>query len=149
MKGFEIKNAYQDDIPALALLLGRLFRMEKDFNASVKAQERGLALVLASPQAVLKTAWYDQRLIGMASGQLVVSTSEGAPSAWIEDVIVEDEFRGQGVGSLLLGSLEAWAAEKGATRLQLVADLDNARALKFYKGRGWKPTNLTVVKKKL
>lgn len=80
----------------------------------------------------------------MVTVQLVISTAEGAASAWIEDVVVLEPYRMAGVGRALLGEALKWARDKGATRAQLVVDLDNVPALKFYEALAWKPTRLGV-----
>ena len=82
--------------------------------------------------------------IGVASAQLVISTAEGAPSAWIEDVVVHSDFRRRGIGKLLLGHLLEWAGERGATRAQLLTDTKNEGAELFYNGLGWQTTRLVV-----
>jgi GNAT superfamily N-acetyltransferase len=81
-------------------------------------------------------------VIAMATAQLVVSTAEGAWSAWIEDVVVAQNFRRLGIGGSLLAALLDWAREKGATRAQLLADRSNAPALDFYRRLGWQSTQL-------
>jgi GNAT superfamily N-acetyltransferase len=73
---------------------------------------------------------------------LVISTAEGAPSAWIEDVVIEADWRGKGLGRALLAYVLQWARSQGATRAQLLADLDNAPALEFYEHLGWQSTRL-------
>jgi GNAT superfamily N-acetyltransferase len=78
----------------------------------------------------------------MCSGQLVYSTAEGAASVWIEDVVVAEAWRGRSIGRALLGSVLDWAAARGATRAQLLADLDNQPALDFYRKLGWAETRL-------
>ena len=83
----------------------------------------------------------------MVSAQLVISTAMGAPSAWIEDMVIREQFRGQGVGKALLEKAKDWAKTKGAKRVQLIADADNAAALNFYKHLEWQPTRLFALKK--
>lgn len=80
----------------------------------------------------------------MASAQLLISTAQGAPSAWIEDVVVQEALRGQGIARILLRELLAWAQLQGATRAQLLADNSNTPALDFYRHVGWQPTRLTA-----
>lgn len=140
-----IEPACRADIPALIDLLGSLFELEKDFSADRAKQRRGLELLLAqgSERALLLVARSPgDEIAGMASGQLVISTAEGAPSAWIEDVVVRPGLRGQGIGRALLEALLAWAQRHGATRAQLLADLGNAPALEFYRRTGWQSTQL-------
>ena len=89
----------------------------------------------------------NQHLVGMVTAQLVVSTAEGGLSAWIEDMVVAEEFRRKGIGCTLLDAMSAWAAEHGATRLQLLADRTNEPALRFYERMGWRQTRLVCLRK--
>lgn len=138
-----ITTATAADIPELIGLLGILFAIEQDFTPDVEKQRRGLTGLLASPSGQVAIARDAQgRAIGLATAQLVISTAEGAPSAWIEDVVVEADWRGKGLGRALLAYVLQWARSQGATRAQLLADLDNAPALEFYQHLGWQSTRL-------
>jgi len=143
LKDVTITPASEADIPDLIDLLGILFSIEQDFSPDPDKQRRGLAALLASPTghiAIARDA--TSRAIGMATAQLLISTAEGAPSAWIEDVVVREDFRGKGLGRALLDAVLAWARARGAVRAQLLADLDNAPALAFYDRLDWQPTRL-------
>jgi GNAT superfamily N-acetyltransferase len=83
----------------------------------------------------------------MVTGQLVVSTAEGGASVLVEDMVVDGAERGLGVGRRLLDEIDRWAGERGATRLQLLADRDNAAALAFYDRTGWVRTRLVAVRR--
>lgn len=132
------------DIPDLVTLLHRLFAIEQDFQADPEKQIQGLTRLIASPAmahiAVARDG--DGRVVAMVSAQLVISTAEGAPSAWIEDMVVAPEWQGRGVGRRVLAAVLAWAKDQGATRAQLLADLDNAPALAYYDHLGWQATRL-------
>ncbi len=132
------------DLPNLVALLHRLFAIEQDFQADPEKQIQGLTRLMASPAmahiAVARDG--DGRVVAMVSAQLVISTAEGAPSAWIEDMVVAPEWQGQGVGRRVLAAVLAWAKDQGATRAQLLADLDNAPALAYYDHLGWQATRL-------
>lgn len=146
MTAFTIQAAQREDVPELIKLLDALFTIEQDFTPNHSAQQRGLALLLQQPDmayiAVAKTT--QGNVIGMASAQLVVSTAEGAFSAWIEDVVVDANYRQRGIGSALLANVVSWAEANGATRAQLLADMDNTPALDFYQRTGWKMTRLVA-----
>jgi len=143
MNGFTITPASEADIPELIGLLAVLFAIEQDFSPDPDKQRRGLAALLASPTGHIAIARDTaSRAVGMATAQLVISTAEGAPSAWIEDVVVREDFRGKGLGRALLDAVLDWARSRGAVRTQLLADLDNAPALAFYERVGWQPTRL-------
>ncbi|BBP00984.1 GNAT family N-acetyltransferase [Sulfuriferula nivalis] len=148
MAAYTIQAACHDDIPALIVLLDTLFTIEQDFTPNHAAQQQGLELMLQqADMAYIAIAKNDAgSVIGMASAQLVVSTAEGAFSAWIEDVVVDANYRQHGIGSALLANVLDWATSKGATRAQLLADLDNTPALDFYQRTGWKMTRLVAHK---
>lgn len=141
-----ITRAKRGDLADLVRLLGQLFSIEQDFQPVAARQHRGLELLLRAPRRALLLVARDAggRAIGFASAQLVVSTSEGALSAWIEDVIVAGDYRGRGLGRALIQRLLAWARQQGATRAQLLVDIDNVPALLFYDSLGWQPTRLAA-----
>ncbi len=132
------------DIPDLVALLRILFAIEQDFQADPEKQVEGLARLIASPAMAHIAVAREQggRVVAMVSAQLVISTAEGAPSAWIEDMVVAPDWQGRGVGRRILDSVLAWAKDQGATRAQLLADLDNAPALAYYDHLGWQSTRL-------
>jgi len=144
IQDFLISDAVDSDIPMLISLLAELFSIEQDFSPDMTKQSRGLELLISLPeQGVIKVAKTNtNEIIGMVSAQLVISTAEGAPSAWIEDMVVKRDYRTQGIGRRLLDEALNWARSKGATRAQLLVDLDNTPALGYYDHLGWQGTRL-------
>lgn len=139
-----IDNAVETDVPMLVALLAELFSIEQDFHPDTDKQAQGLHLLIASPdRGVVKVARDDAgAAIGMVSAQLVISTAEGAPSAWVEDMVVARAWRAQGLGRRLLDAALEWAKGKGATRAQLLIDLDNVPAIGYYTHLGWQGSRL-------
>ncbi len=143
-----IRKATAADVEALVLLLADLFSIEADFRPDVERQRRGLALLLAAPaQGLVLVAERGGAVVGMVTVQLVVSTAEGAQSGLVEDMVVTSGERGRGVGRRLLEVAESWARERGATRLQLLADRENGPALRFYERMGWRGTRLVCLRR--
>jgi ribosomal protein S18 acetylase RimI-like enzyme len=141
-----VRCATEADLPMLVELLRALFAIEPDFSFEPGLQRRGLAAMLADPdRRVVLVAEGDGAAVGMATGQLLVSTAEGGLACVVEDVVVAADWRHHGIGGWLLDQLARWAAERGATRLQLVADRDNASALGFYERHGWRRTRLVAL----
>ena len=123
-------------------LLDLLFTMEADFCPDPARQRQGLALLLDDGRARVLVAERADGVVGMCTGQLVVSTAEGGPALLVEDVVVDPDHRGRGVGSALLAALTEWARGRGVRRLQLLADGNNGPALAFYDRLGWRATAL-------
>jgi GNAT superfamily N-acetyltransferase len=82
----------------------------------------------------------------MCSGQLLVSTAEGGFSLLVEDVVVDEKWRGRGVGRLMMEAISDYARGKNVRRLQLLADRNNTPALAFYHRLGWKGTELICLR---
>lgn len=140
---FIIRRAIQSDISSLIKLLRILFSIETDFSFDELNQRRGLEMMLGDcTKRCIMVAELNRQIVGMCSAQLLVSTAEGGIVALIEDVVVEEVCRKQGIGKNLLISIERWAMEQGASRLQLLADRNNTSALDFYQTMNWKQTQL-------
>ncbi len=145
---FLIEPATLEDIPALVRMLSELFSIESDFHPDHDKQTRGLTLLIHSPHAaVLVARDHSRHPVAMVTAQLVISTAQGAPSAWVEDVFVAALYRHHGLGKQMLAAAESWAKSRGATRMQLLVDLDNIPAVDFYAHLGWQTTRLAARRK--
>jgi ribosomal protein S18 acetylase RimI-like enzyme len=143
-----IRRAKSWDIPVLVELLRELFTIEVDFEFNAGLQEQGLSLMIGSPETrcvmVVET---DQKVVGMCTGQLVVSTVKGGFSGLVEDMVINQNYRRKGLGGRLLKAVEKWCINKGAQRIQLLADKNNQKALRFYSKCGWQHTQLICLRK--
>lgn len=142
-----IRPAKRQDIDDMLLLLQQLFGIEEDFQFDAVRQSRGLELLLDSSNGIIMVAEEQGSVIAMGTAQLVISTSEGRPSLLIEDVVVKPSWHKQGIGSKILQKLGDWGANKGARRMQLLADQTNSPALNFYHQQGWQQTLLICLRK--
>lgn len=144
-----IRNARLEDIDALIGLLQELFAIEADFAFEEKKQRRGLKLLLdgCGKHRCVRVAASKDLIIGMATIQTLLSTAEGGVVGLVEDVVVREDRRGEGIGSQLLQSIESWAEKRGVCRLQLLADKNNSSAIHFYKNHQWNDTKLICLRK--
>jgi ribosomal protein S18 acetylase RimI-like enzyme len=145
-----LRDAREEDVPAMAGLLSELFSLEKDFRPDLDKQMRGLRLLLKQPQlGRLFVASTDDGVVGMVSLLFTVSTAEGGPAAILEDMIVASAYRGQGIGRRLVEHVLDRAAKLGNTRVTLLADRHNQAALGFYRALGFADSNMQVIRKTL
>ncbi len=72
-----IRPADAGDIETMIGLLQQLFLIEEDFTFDADRQRRGLELLLENDRSAIMVCEQAGQVIGMASGQLVVSTAEG------------------------------------------------------------------------
>lgn len=142
-----IGPATLDDVPELARLLEILFTQEADFHPDRARQERGLRLIMNSPHLGTILAAHDgDSIVGMVSVLFTVSTAEGGPAGWLEDMVVRPDRRGDGLGSRLLQAAIEYARAQGLTRLTLLTDKVNAGAIKFYQRQGFTESAMTVLR---
>ena len=129
-----VRKAAFHDIAVLTQFLADLFSIETDFLIDEARQREGLRLLLENDAAaIVLVAEHEGRPCAMLSGQIVVSTAMGAYSILVEDMYVAPFIRRRGVATKLLEALEEWGRERGASRMQMVADRTNDVALALYK----------------
>ncbi|MDA3899926.1 MAG: GNAT family N-acetyltransferase [Spirochaetes bacterium] len=146
MNTIAIRKAEAKDSAALCRLLQQLFALERDFTYNSSIQEKGIAMLLQSENAIALVAEESEtrKLVAMCTIQEYVSTAQGSKAGIIEDVVVSSEYRGHGIGSELMKELVKIAKEKNYSRLQLAVDNNNTKAQHFYKKHGWNQTNLSA-----
>jgi len=143
-----VRQATSEDVGAMLELLAQLFGIEQDFPIDHQRQAAALRLLLADPErCCVLVAESGPTVVGMVTGQLVVSTAAGGLSLLVEDLAVDERRRRQGIGHRLIEALEAWGRQQGALRLQLVADETNAVALHFYENQKWRRSRMVALYK--
>jgi GNAT superfamily N-acetyltransferase len=145
----KIRMAGGNDVEELASLLSELFTIEKDFIINRDNQIKALSMLIGNENTAVIVAEVDSRVIGMVTGQLVISTAEGGYSVLLEDMSVTERFRYKGVGRFLLEALVAWGKERSAVRIQLLADRTNSSAIKFYSANGFSASRMEGMYRKL
>jgi len=131
----------------------------QDFHRALEAWPEGKAIVDVYV-AFLETecARHDGRILVAALGGEVIgficvvastrndSPDDPAPFAWVHDVFVRPDRRGQGVGRSLLAAAETFARGQGAQTLRL-GELDrNARARALYRVLGFRDYTRVLTK---
>ncbi|WP_319584161.1 GNAT family N-acetyltransferase [uncultured Pseudodesulfovibrio sp.] len=126
-----IRPATRTDLTGLVSLLGSVSSLRED-PAAGDGQRRDLELMLKNGRGrILIASVADRTVVGMCSGRLTIQEAEGGPAVLIEDVVVREDWRGQGLGELLIHRLTEWARADSAGRLMLLADPDAAPAPGF------------------
>jgi GNAT superfamily N-acetyltransferase len=146
MQEILLRQAVPADLSRLAQLLEKLFAIEEDFRYSFDLQRQGLSLLLDSEYGTIIVATQGNTIVGMITGQLTISTAEGGRSLLVEDLYVDEQAQGRGVGKRLLHEVGKWASKKDANRMQLLADVNNLKALDFYTHLGWQRTQLICLR---
>jgi ribosomal protein S18 acetylase RimI-like enzyme len=107
-----------------------------------------LGEVVSSPATDLFIAIDDTgTVVGMAT--LVTFRIPTGMRAWIEDVVVDDAARGQGVGEALTQAMVARAAELGCRTVDLTSRPSREAANRLYKRAGFEARETNVYRLEL
>lgn len=80
--------------------------------------------------------------VGFAQVRFRPSVWTGSDDAWLEDVFVVSEARGQGIGRLLAEGAVQRARKRGCGRIQLEANAANRPAVSLYEALGFRASHL-------
>jgi len=149
-RGPQFGEACREDLPQLVELLGMLFSQEADFSPDADKQARGLAAILDNPLiARIHVVREGGRVLGMLALMNSISTAEGGPAVWLEDLVLRPECRGRGLGRALLRHAIAVARAEGQLRISLLTDARNERAQALYASEGFDGSAMKTMRLKL
>ncbi len=108
---------------------------------------REIVAAQASTVVIARDLRDNGRIVGMLT--LVVFRIPTGVRAWIEDVVVDDEARGKGVGAALNAAALARAAAAGATTVDLTSRPSREAANRLYQRLGFERRDTNVYRLKL
>jgi GNAT superfamily N-acetyltransferase len=136
---FIVRDATVDDVPDLIRLVRELARYEREPDAAVATPEQFREVMFPterSPTAYAIVVERESCIVGMAIWFPSFSTWTGRSGVWLEDLFVEPEQRGLGMGKALLTRLAQITVERGWTRLEWWVLDWNVPAIEFYHSQG-------------
>ena len=132
-----IRTATPADVPQILSFIRALAAYEREPDA-VTATEADLMRdgFGLNPFYSCLIAEHDGQPAGFAFYFFNYSTWMGRPGLYLEDIYVQPEFRGLGIGKALLQQIAAIAVEKNCPRLQWEVLDWNTPAIEFYRAMG-------------
>jgi len=134
-----VRPAVVDDVDAvwpLARDLATSYVVDRDTYATI------FPGLVAEPSVLLLVATDDGAVVGYLLGQRHVTFHAGGPVVWVEEVMVDDQRRGTGVGRALMEAAEDRARTSGAAYVALAT----RRAADFYAALGYEESAAYVKK---
>lgn len=125
-----IRCAGADDVEAV-LPLAQAF--VDSFALRPEQFRRSFQSLVVNDSANLLVAGSGGAIIGYSLGFVHDTFYANGPVAWLEEIMVEPEYRRSGVGALLMHKFEEWAAARGA----VLSALATRRASRFYEAIGY------------
>jgi len=145
-----IEHATEQDIPAIVRLVRHLAEYEKLAHAMVSSEDdfrRALFGPRTNVEALM--AFAGDAPVGFALYFYNFSTFLGKRGIYLEDLFVEPEYRGQGIGKALLQRLARIAKDEDCGRMEWSVLTWNQPSIDFYHRLGavtledWRTFRLT------
>lgn len=138
----EAAASVDDDLVAAA---GRLIPQLS--SSSPSPSKEALTRIVDSPGATLFVGRDDGQVVGMLT--LITFEIPTAVRAWIEDVVVDETARGQGVAAALVEAALARAESQGARTVDLTSRPDREAANRLYVRMGFEARATNVYRRTL
>jgi GNAT superfamily N-acetyltransferase len=136
--------AFRDAAPGDEALVHRFVRGLAEYEklpelAVASAEDFRRALFDAPQRAWVMLVEIDGVPVGMALYYFVFSTFTGRPGLYLEDIFLERQVRGRGIGRAIFRELARRAVAEGCTRMDWSVLDWNAPAIAFYRSLGGRP----------
>jgi GNAT superfamily N-acetyltransferase len=117
--------------------LDDLFRLVEQFSTSFVPEKelfrKSINHLLSDEAAFLRVAILESKLIGYCLGFDHYTLYANGRVSWLEEIMVDEAYRNQGIGKQLMDCFEDWTKLR---KSRLIA-LATRRAATFYKGLGY------------
>jgi L-amino acid N-acyltransferase YncA len=128
-----IRDCKETDLTALVKLCRKHAAYEKaSYNPQGKQELLKEALFSNSPDLFCLIVESNNEVVGYASYTYDFSTWDAAKFLYLDCLYLECDFRGYGIGEVIINKLKDIAAIKGCVNVQWQTPDFNERAIKFY-----------------
>jgi GNAT superfamily N-acetyltransferase len=146
MNTMEIAALTESDLEGLA----RLYKQFWGEDSSLEKMHATFQRLSTNPNYIFLVASRHGHLAGSVMGIVCDELyGECKPFMVVEDVIVDQNHRRQGVGSLLMRELERLAVSRDCAYIIFVTEQDRTTAHQFYESLGYNPDKYRGFKKRL
>ncbi len=145
---FSLRDATEQDAEEIARLVYELAKYEKLAESAVGTPADFRAQLFGPrPRAHAMLAEIESRAVGLAVWHYNFSTFQARPGLYVEDVFVEPESRGLGIGRAFFRTMAQRALVEGCTRMEWSVLDWNLPAVGFYRGLGAVPMDEWTVQR--
>jgi ribosomal protein S18 acetylase RimI-like enzyme len=135
--GISIRSIELKDLPTLVELLREFAEFEDLIDYHQVTEERLFAAMFDSNAVVEGLMVLDGDLpVGYALYYPSFSSFRGQRGLYLEDIYINEKYRGHGIGERLVRKVAGIAAARGCERLDFLVLEWNERAIKFYERLG-------------
>lgn len=131
----KIRSCGSDDFEGVQRLLQQLWP-DRDFN--VKDLRKVYERALSSPNQKLMAAVVPDRIVGFCSLTIKNNLWQAGNLGVVDELVVDAEYRGFGIGKMLMKKITQIAIENECKRLELDSSFHRKEAHQFYEHLGFK-----------
>jgi len=149
-----IRKATLEDLSTIQELNNSLFKLEKenydptlvnDWPLSEEGKDYFLDLI---NNHYVIVALLDNNIVGYLAGSIEEKGSYvEVQYGEINNMLVKDEYRGYGVGKLLINNFKEYCKSNNISDIKVVASYKNKNAIEFYHKNGFEEFDLTLTVK--
>ena len=134
----EIREATEEDLPSLLTLYEQL-HLKRGLGLSLEEARRIFERVRRNPDYRIYIAAADGKVIGTFSLLIMENLAHrGAPMSFVENVVVDEVWRGKGVGKRMMEFGMDRSREMGCYKVTLSSHLEREAAHRFYESLGFR-----------
>lgn len=132
-----LREATEADLPAILTLYAQLGQDDGKV-LSLEAAGRIFARMKTYPDYHIYIALLNGRIVGTFALLILDNIAHmGTPSAILEDVVVEEGIRSQGIGRQMMRYANSLCREKGCYKMSLTSNRNREAAHRFYESLGF------------
>lgn len=136
----EVRYCRESDIDSVIALLGQLWPGEEPDLERLPGFLREL---LSCQGFHMLCAVEDDRVVGFASLSVRQRIWNAGRFAYLDELVVDEAYRGRGIGAALVATVAEVASRAGALVLELDSATSREDAHRFYLGRGFRTVGVT------
>jgi GNAT superfamily N-acetyltransferase len=127
-----VRKMLAKDAEAVNLLSAQL-----GYPLSPEQTSENIKAVLQSKKHIAFVAWHENRIVGWIGAAQTIMI-EVMPHCEINGLVTDEQYRGKGVGKLLIEKVKQWAKENGNNVVSLHCNLTRTAAHLFYEHIGFR-----------
>ena len=136
--GISVEAATEADLPAMGPLISELFEaMDSPAESGPQHAVENCRAVMQDPSHHMLVARAGDSVVGFVNFTTRKTIAHARSSGLIDELIVTEKCRGQGIGKHLISVAAEKCQELGCEELEVSTEKTNTRAREFYKKCGF------------
>ena len=133
MFGLKIRKAELDDLDEIAkLLLDLIESMENIEGINPEKLAGNCGRLLKNDNSFLLVAEHEQYIVGFLNFTIRWTALADRPSGLIDELVVAKEYRGKGIGQMLVKAAEEKCRQLKCSEIEVATEKSNLAARQFY-----------------